>query len=245
MRVGFPLIAEACFLPVLPRLSPIHFMTSRPTTPVRDGGPAILPAWHSARAVAFLCLAVLLAFAPTVEAKKHKLSRDEAELFRLIQNDRIQTRREMTLDPILCLVARKRAREMARKNEFAHIDAKGNGPNRRVTKAGYRLPATYETSKTANNIESILRTTGSNRFAMKVWKSSEGHKVHVFGLYDFYRAQKCIGIGSAMSKSGERFCVFLSAHPNVSRKPPKVILLDPNGKVLAKTRKRSRLLPSL
>ena len=192
-----------------------------------------------------LCLAFVLAMAPPAEAKKHKLSRDEMTLFTLLANDPLQAREKMKLDPILCVVARKRAREMARKNEFSHIDSKGNGPNQRVLKAGYQLPAIYERAKTANNVASIVRTTGSSKYAVKVWKSSEGHKIHIFGQYDFYRMQPCVGIGSALSKSGERFCVFLSAHPNVSKKPPRVILLDPKGKVIASTRKRVVIRPTL
>ena len=57
--------------------------------------------------------------------------------------------------------------------------------------------------------------------------------------------RRSICIGSALSKSGERFCVFLSAHPNVSKKPPRVILLDPKGKVIASTRKRVVIRPTL
>lgn len=183
--------------------------------------------------------------APPAVAKKHKMNRDEMSLFALLAKDPLQARKKMKLDPILCMVARKRAKEMARKNQFSHIDSKGNGPNKRVLKAGYQLPAIYERAKEANNVESIVRTTGSAKYAVKVWKSSEGHKIHIFGQYEFYQMQPRIGIGSARSKSGERFCVFLSAHPNVSKKPPRVVLLDPKSKVIASTRKRAAIRPTL
>lgn len=212
--------------------------------PPKSSGHRIRPITSS-----FLALAVGMAaliFVPAAApAKIHKLTGEEWRFYKAIKKDKLQARNVMKLDPILCMVARKRAKEMARLGEFSHIDRRGNGPNRRALKAGYQFPAYYERGKTSNNIESIVRTTGTYRYAIKTWKTSTGHKIHVFGLADFYRKQRFCGIGIYRARKGlrERYCVFLAAHPNQAKKPPKVILYDHKKRLLASTRPLKGLVP--
>lgn len=195
--------------------------------------------FHLRPALLIVIASLLVSFllAPQASARIHRLTAEEMKLFSKIAKDPTQGRKKMKLDPILCFVARKYAKEMAATGNFSHIDKRGNGPNQRALMAGYQLPPYYEHSKTGNNIESLVRATGSLQYAVKLWKSSAGHRVHVFGKASFYQGQENIGVGIHRSKTNpaEMFCVFLSAHPNESTHPPAITLRNAKGKVLAKT----------
>ncbi len=171
-------------------------------------------------------------------AQIHRLSSDELSLFKRIAANSEQQRDAMTLDPILCIVARKHAADMAKRNYFAHTNPDGQGPNFLISRAGYVLPSYYDSSRGGNNIESIGMSTGSPQSVLAPWLRSSGHRPHILGELDFYQQQSSIGVGVYRSPVAPhyRYYVFLSAPPNASLSPRSATLKSPTGATIASTR---------
>lgn len=163
----------------------------------------------------------LVASVTPVTAQIHRLNSDEMTLFKRIAANAEQQRDGMALDPVLCIVARKRAADMAKRNYFGHINPDGDGANSLVRRAGYVLPSYYDSSRSGNNIESIGMSTGSPQSIVTLWLRSSGHRPHILGELDFYQQQSAIGVGVFRSPAPPhyRYYVFLSAPPNVSLSP--------------------------
>ncbi len=143
----------------------------------------------------FIAALVLFAnLAPRASALV-SLTSEEAEIVDLMMNSPGQRRAGIQLDPILTRVARERAVDMAARNYFDHINPDGNGPNFLVKQAGYTLPASWSTSRTANNIESISAGYGTAAEAWQAWMQSAPHKTHLLALDDFYVNQTSCGVG--------------------------------------------------
>lgn len=194
----------------------------------------------AARTLLGIAAATLLVSATDASAKIHKISREEARLFEAARKSADQGRRTMRLDPILCQVARQRAKDMARKDYYSHTDPSGKGPNYKVRKAGFKLPSYYDRSKAGNNIESLAKARGNFRTALGQWKNSPHHYVHVFAKESFFRDQKAVGVGIYRSPQDPsiKYFVFLSAPENTSKRPPRVVLVSPKGKKMASTKSR-------
>src|SRR5690349_10930771 len=90
----------------------------------------------------------------------------EQAIFNLMKNDGGQQRAFVTLDPVLCEVARAKAQDMGKRGYFDHTTPDGETPNSLVRKAGYQLPANYPAS--GNNIESASAGRSS---AGETWSS--------------------------------------------------------------------------
>ncbi|MES2438985.1 MAG: CAP domain-containing protein [Verrucomicrobiota bacterium] len=167
----------------------------------------------------------------------HRLRSDEMTLFQRISSNAEQRRPTMKLDPILCLVARQRAADMARRGYFDHVNPDGHGANYLVRRAGFLLPAEYDSSRSGNNIESIGMSTGSPRQIAALWLKSPAHRVHVLGELGFYEQQTAVGVGIVRSSRPPHFKyhVFLSAPPNASPRARAVILKSPKGKTITST----------
>ena len=187
-----------------------------------------------------VCVALSMATAFGAPQKKHRLVFDEEKLFSLIKNHVAQQRVQMKLDPILCKVARQRAKDMGSRGYFAHVNPDGKGPNSLVTQAGYRLPAFYDSAVDANNIESIAARSprGKARDGLNQWLGSPSHREHTMGETSFARAQTRVGVGVAQFKNAPfaTYYVFLSAPPNANPKPPRLTLVSSRGRVIGKTR---------
>ena len=177
----------------------------------------------------------LVAFVAPASAQIHRLNSDEMSLFKRIAANAEQQRDAMVLDPILCIVARKHATDMAKRNYFGHTNPDGQGPNFLVRRAGYVLPSYYDRSRAGNNIESIGMSTGSPQSVTSLWLRSNDHRPHVLGELDFYQQQSAIGVGVYRSAAPPhyRYYVFLSAPPNIALSPRSAILKDPHGVTLA------------
>lgn len=173
-----------------------------------------------------------------VTAEIHRLSRDETTLFKRIAANSEQQRDTVALDPILCIVARKRAADMANRNYFSHTNPDGHGANSLVRRAGYMLPSHYERARSGNNIESIGMSTGSPQEMASLWLHSSGHRLHVLGDLDFYQQQSSVGVGVFRSSEAPhyKYYVFLSAPPNASLRPRAAILKNTKGVTIASTR---------
>lgn len=136
-------------------------------------------------------------------------------LAQLLVSDPGQQRSLLTQNPVLSLVAQRRADDMATRNYFSHVDPDGYGPNYHARQAGYKLHHTYAKGDQDNNIESIGGGKEQPTDVWAVWLSSPGHRVHVLGEIDFYRKQTEFGVGYAHNPEATyvHYWVVLIARP--------------------------------
>lgn len=187
--------------------------------------------------VAGIALGILFLIVTTAPATAgiHRLSSDEMTLFQRISSNAGQQRETATLDPILCIVARQRAADMARRNYFSHTNPSGQGANFLVRRAGFVLPSHYNSALAGNNIESIGMSTGSAKEIFSLWLKSSAHRLHVLGELDFYQEQTSVGVGVFRSPRAPYYTyfVFLSAPPNAALRPRAAVLKNPKGVTIA------------
>ena len=183
-------------------------------------------------ALGIACWAATLAPA---SARTHRLSSDEMVLFKRISSSSVQQRVSITLDPILCLVARQRAADMAKRDYFSHTNPDGFGANYLVRREGYVLPTYYDASLSGNNIESLGMGIGGAGEIFSLWLGSPAHRTHVLGEGAFYREQRSIGVGVFRSSRPPfyKYFVMLSAPTTTAPGPQVVILTSPKGTLMA------------
>ncbi len=143
----------------------------------------------------------------------------EAELAALLVGDGGQRRAGMTRNALLDSVARERARDMAARGYFSHVNPDGLGANTLVRRAGYALPATYGASDDAYNIESAAAgyPYASARSAWRGWMGSPPHRAHLLGLNPTFVQQTEFGIGYVYrpdSRKGHYWVVLIAPPPN-------------------------------
>jgi hypothetical protein len=136
-----------------------------------------------------LALALLL---PSAFASAVVFTPQEQEIF----NDLHQSARPFIVaDPILTKVARDRARDMAVRGYFAHVNPDGVAANYLVQQAGYDLPDSYGSGKSDNYIESISAGRATASEAWGDWMGSAPHKKHLMAEDSFYAEQTSVGVG--------------------------------------------------
>lgn len=135
------------------------------------------------------------------EAESCMLDAEAAELMDLIRTHPDQQRATLHCDPILSRVAAEKAQDMASRGYFDHVSPNGIGPNYLVRSANFPLSERYSSDMTANNIETISAGTMTPAKTLKMFLKSSGHRVHLLGENDFYRAQEHIGIGTVEDPS--------------------------------------------
>lgn len=123
------------------------------------------------------------------------LNPQEQAIAQKMVNDRDQGRPALTWNPILAQVARARARDLATRDYFDHVNPDGHGPNYMVRQAGYPLPEWWGTDPKANYIESIAGGYASPDDTWNQWMGSPDHRTHILGLNSFYASETCYGIG--------------------------------------------------
>ena len=194
---------------------------------------------YKLRSLTCLAIGLFTTIAAVAADRVHRLTSDEESLFKIVLSNAEQERSTMTLDPILCLVARQRAADMARRNYFGHINPDGHGANFLISREGYLLPASYDASRSGNNIESLGMSTGRPREILSLWLGSSAHRLHVMGELDFFQQQTSAGVGIARSPRPPyyKYYVFLSAPPNASLALRTIVLKSPKGKTIASTKK--------
>ncbi|MEQ1858676.1 MAG: CAP domain-containing protein [Chthoniobacteraceae bacterium] len=165
-------------------------------------------------AVAFVVLFSGL-FSASV-SRAAEVNAQELAIFNLMKNASGQRRASVTLDPILCRVARAKAADMAARGYFAHVDPSGRGANYLVRQAGYSLPAGYDMSVSGNNIESLSAGRESTGAAWNDWMSSSLHKQHLLGEVPFFAAQTSVGVGfvNVPGSQWQWYWVVLTAPPS-------------------------------
>lgn len=197
----------------------------------------LVPGFFKIRKIALGIVAMIAMISPAT-AQIQRLSSDETILFKRIAANSGQQRDTVAPDPILCIVARQRAADMAKRNYFSHTNPDGQGVNFLVRRAGYVLPSYYDLSRSGNNLESIGMSTGSSQEMVSLWLKSSGHRVHVLGELAFYQQQSSVGVGVFRSPKAPhyKYYVFLSAPPNGSLSPRTAGLTNAKGVTLASTR---------
>ena len=123
------------------------------------------------------------------------LSDEEATIASSMTTEPAQQRANMNCDTTLTQVARARARDMAERDYFGHVNPDGLGPNRLVIQAGYQLPESYDLSQAGNNIESIAAGFGTAEEVWTGWMDSSKHRTHLLGEHTFFQQQEEYGIG--------------------------------------------------
>jgi len=145
---------------------------------------------------------------------------EERTIAKLASEHPRQGRPRMTHDAHLHLVARAKARDMARRDYFAHVDPDGFGPNRVIAMTGYGLPEHYSKARSGNNVESIVAgTVFTPETAFREWMKSKPHRDHVLAREKFYRDQTRFGVGYFRSPDRilRNYYVFLSAPPSTKK----------------------------
>jgi len=139
---------------------------------------------------------------------------------RLPENSRI-AHHPLRWDPTLAKVAEARAKDMALRDYFDHVDPDGYGPNYHIHRGGYRLNADWLKQRAANNFESIGAnhpTAVEGVKAMIVGRNSPGfyHRKHLLGMDEWNASLKDIGIGFVRVPSGRSYktylCILIAKH---------------------------------
>lgn len=146
----------------------------------------------------------------------------EIQIASLAINHANQARPTMVYDPLLNLVARTKALDLARRGYFAHVDPDGYGPNKAVQLAGYGLPGWWGEGLESNYIESIGGGYSSAQAAFDGWMNSPGHRRHLLAESEFYAGQTRYGVGYAELSGSpyRRYYVFITAPPSENGDTP-------------------------
>ncbi len=112
--------------------------------------------------------------------------------YHLLITDGRQQRPTLACCPSLILAARQRAAGLAAGDPWGHVDANGRTSNEYARDAGCHLPAHY--AQQGNNGESIVAGSFDVQAVFDALANSPSHAAHLFGLNDFFRAQRQVGI---------------------------------------------------
>lgn len=132
----------------------------------------------------------------------------------------VQPRSELNWSNELAKAAEKKARDMAQRDYFDHVDPEGYGMNYWIVKAGYKLPDDWVSNKSSNNFESIQAGLSSGKEAIMSLILDEGtdppgHRNHLLGIETFWSNCTDIGIGIARDPDSEYeyyTCVLVAKH---------------------------------
>jgi uncharacterized protein YkwD len=142
-----------------------------------------------------LLVAVCLLLGSLASSRGQTLNSQEQAIATYMTTNPSQGRPYMVLDPIIQGVAEARAKDMAVRNYFGHVNPDGVAANYLLRKAGYQLPAWWGTDPTANYVESIAAGYASPTDTWNAWMSSAPHKTHLLGLNSFFATETHYGIG--------------------------------------------------
>ncbi len=131
-----------------------------------------------------------------------------------------QRRKSFVYDARLNRVARARAKDMAQRRYFSHVDPEGYGPNHHVIQSGYQLPISWGAFRKANYIESILGGPSTPEQAVTAFLNSPAHRKHIVGETSTYETQTRYGIGHFYDESSpyRHYWVLITAPPEGSER---------------------------
>jgi uncharacterized protein YkwD len=124
-------------------------------------------------------------------------------------------------DSNLAAAAQYKARDMATRNYFDHVDPDGYGMNHYILKFGYALNPLWLDKKANNFFESIAAGQATPKAAIaglindggEQLHENAGHRLHLLGIKDFWKPCYDIGIGWAYNEHSfyKYFCCVLIA----------------------------------
>jgi hypothetical protein len=142
-----------------------------------------------------LLLALLLFLGPIVSASTVTLLPQEQAIANYMTTNPGQGRPYMVLDPIIEAVARARAKDMAVRNYFSHVNPDGVAANYLLAQAGYQLPAGWTIPATNNYVESIAAGYASAADTWSAWMASAPHEEHLLAQNAFFATETHYGVG--------------------------------------------------
>jgi len=134
----------------------------------------------------------------------------------------VEQRDKLIWSDELAKAAYDKAKDMAERNYFAHVDPDGYGMNYKINEAGFLLVDYLMSSKSANNFESIAAGTNRNTGKIMIQEliidkgiPSLGHRKHLLGMTSFWADAEYCGIGF-YKKPGSTYthyiCVLIAKH---------------------------------
>jgi uncharacterized repeat protein (TIGR02543 family) len=176
-----------------------------------------LPGVRSLRPLLLALLALIgpAAFAVPLNTAGVPVSSQELQIASFMASSSGQHRPFLKLDPTLCAVAEARAKDMAARHYFGHVNPDGHGPNYLVRAAGYPLPDWWGTDPQANYIESIAAGYSNPSDTWNAWMNSTPHRTHLLAEDSFYADQTSVGVGYYHDSSSDYhdYWVVISAPP--------------------------------
>jgi hypothetical protein len=172
----------------------------------------------------FLALAVLLSAGSLACAGEVSLVPQEQAIANYMISNPGQGRPSLTLNPIIEAVARARAKDMAVRNYFSHVNPDGVAANYLLRQAGYVLPAWWGTDPSANYVESIAAGYSDPGDTWNAWMNSPDHKAHLLAQNSFYASETCFGVGYYYDPNStyKYYWVVITAPPP----PPPALQVD-------------------
>ena len=139
----------------------------------------------------------------------------ERQMASLMRGHPKQKREDFIYDARLNGVARAKARDMANRGYFSHIDPDGYGSNFKIAQTGYRLPIQWLAFKSSNQGESLLAGDASPATGLTRWLASGTHRSHILALAPFYQDQTRYGVGYHHDSTSKyrHYWVLLTAPP--------------------------------
>lgn len=130
----------------------------------------------------------------------------------MLLNDARQQRPRLEVCKVLEAGAAMRAWGLAHGEPFLHTDSQGRHANKIARSLGCNLPPVY--ADDANYVESLCAGSADVQVMFDSLANSPSHRVHLFGLADFYKVQHHVGVGMAENPDAEfrwYFCVWIAA----------------------------------
>lgn len=133
----------------------------------------------------------------------------------------VKSRHKLVWNSNLQKAAEIKARDMANRNYFEHVDPEGYGMNYHINKNGYTLIPDFLKNKSDNFFESIAAGVGKGKDFIKMlildkgFEQNPGHRKHLLGIDDFWANCYDIGIGIAYNPNSQyRYyaCVLVAKH---------------------------------
>jgi len=127
------------------------------------------------------------------------------------------TKRRLVWNDTLARVAEAKARDMAERDYFAHVNPEGIGINYLISKSGYKLNSEWTKNKSDNYFESLAAGSADGEDAIKQLIIDEDdasggyrHRIHLLGLDEWSSSLTDIGIGFASVESGSEYPTYIS-----------------------------------
>lgn len=132
-----------------------------------------------------------------------------AAFYRLLVADQRQQRPSLGTCAALEQAAEWKAQDIAEHDYWLHQASTGEWPNDTARRFGCNLPPEYGDGW--NGVESLVAGSADAMIMFNALAESPDHRVHLFGLNEFYRQQTHVGIAMATGGQwGWVWCVMIA-----------------------------------